>query len=336
MQTQKLTGHYVEARKTRPQPPSKPADMEGTPRPLQPVKQTHRCKICSIVLNPGEPKICTVCTERPEGKALLSMPPNSGKHWTLEEDQQLRTLWEERSLKDIATSLGRSIQSVLNRAHQLKLKAKRPQNRKYYWTAEQDALLKERYNSQSRRIDELARALPMYPRWAIKRRATVLGLARTKEPRWTKKDKTFFAKWLPRRSVEWIARKLNRTVTAVALKSKRSKITKSGAGYTARSLAFGLGVDDHKVAAWIQRGLLRAARRQTRRRGSQNGDYWYIDPADVRDFIKTNPDEVSFRNADKRLLIKILTTHEGPRPNRQSKGNTKGKENREDGSRDAR
>jgi hypothetical protein len=117
MQIQKLTGYYVEAGKTRPQPPSKPADMEGTPWPLQPVKQTHRCKICSIVLNPGEPKICKVCTERPEGKALLSMPPNSGKHWTLEEDQQLRTLWEERSPKDIATALGRSIQSVLNRAH---------------------------------------------------------------------------------------------------------------------------------------------------------------------------------------------------------------------------
>jgi hypothetical protein len=288
------------------------------------------------VLNPGEPKICTVCTERPEGKALLSMPPNSGKHWTLEEDGRLRTLWEERSPKDIAASLGRSIQSVLNRAHQLKLKAKRPPNRKYYWTAEQDALLKERYNSQPRRIDELVRALPMYPRWAIKKRATVLGIARTKEPNWTKKDKRFLAKWLPRRSIEWIARKLNRTVTAVALKAKRLKITKSGAGYTACGLAFGLGVDDHKVTQWIQKGLLTAARRETRRRGGQNGDYWYIDPRDIREFIKNNPDEVSFRNADKRFLIKILTTHHGPPRNRQSKDITKGKENRENGSRDAR
>lgn len=314
MQIQKLTGYYVEAGKTRPQPASKPADMEGTPWPLQPVKQTHRCKICSIVLNPGEPKICTVCTERPEGKALLSMPPNSGKHWTPEEDQQLRTLWEERSPKDIATALGRSIQSVLNRAHQLKLSAKKPPNKKYHWTAEQDQLLKERYNSQPRRIDELARALPMYPRWAIKKRAAVLGIARTKEPRWTKTDKTFLAKWLPRRSIDWIARKLNRTVTAIALKAKRLKITKSGNGYTACNLAFGLGVDDHKVTQWIQKGLLTAARRQTRRHGGQNGDYWYIDQPDIRDFIKNNPDEVSFRNADKRFLIRILTTQDRLHP----------------------
>ncbi len=313
MQIQELSVHYIEARKTSPQPASKPAEIKAALWPVQPVNQTHRCKICGIILDRGEPKICPVCAERPEGKALLSAAPNSGKHWTAEEDQKLRTVWDERP-KDIAAVLGRSIQSVLNRAHQQKLKAKRPPNRKYYWTAEQDALLKERYNSQPRRIDELARALPMYPRWAIKRRAAVLGIARTKESRWTRKDETLLTRWLARRSVEWIARKLNRTVTAVVLKAKRLKIKKSGAGYTANSLAFGLGVDDHKVTRWIQTGLLKAARRQTRRSGGQNGDYWYIDAPDVRDFIKNNPDEVSFRNADKRFLIRILTTQDRLHP----------------------
>ncbi len=314
MRVEKLTSYYVESRKTRPHPPSKHADIEAAPWPLQPVKQTHRCKICGIILNPGEPKICTVCTERPEGKALLSTPANWGKRWTQEEEQRLRSLWTEKQNKDIAAALGRNIQSVLTRAHQLKLKSNKPPNRKYYWTAEQDTLLKERYNSQPRRIDELARALRMYPRWAIKKRATVLGIARTKEPNWEKREEKFLSKWLAHRSVEWIARKLNRTVTAVALKAKRLKIIKSGAGYTACSLAFGLGVDDHKVTTWIQKGLLRAARRQTRRHGGQNGDYWYIDPRDIRDFIKNNPDEVSFRNADKRFLIRILTTQDRLHP----------------------
>lgn len=293
MRVEKLTSHYVESRKTRPHPPSKHADIEAAPWPLQPVKQTHRCKICGIILNPGEPKICTVCTEGPEGKALLSTPANWGKRWTQEEEQRLRSLWTEKQNKDIAAALGRNIQSVLTRAHQLRLKSNKPPNRKYYWTAEQGTLLKERYNSQPRRIDELARALRMYPRWAIKKRPTVLGIARTKEPNWEKREEKFLSKWLAPRSVEWIARKLNRTATAVALKVKRLKIIKSGAGYTACSLAFGLGVDDHNVTTWIQKGLLRAARRQTRRRGGQNGDYWYIDPQDIRDFIKNNPGEVS-------------------------------------------
>lgn len=277
-----------------------------------------------------------MCSERSEGKTLLANPVNSGKRWTAKDDRQLRTLWEERSPKEIAAILGRSIQSVLNRAHQLKLKAKKPPNRKYYWTGEQDALLKERYNSQPRRIDELARALPMYPRWEIKKRAAKLGIARAKERNWTKRDERSLSKWLAHRSIEWIARKLNRTVTAVVLKAKRLKIKKSGAGYTANSLAFGLGVDNHKVTTWVQRGLLRAARRQTKRRGGQNGDYWYIDPADVRDFVKTNPDEVSFRNAEKRFLIKILTTHDGAGADRQSNGNMKSKEYRQNGSTDAR
>lgn len=303
-----IASRYIEPSNIRPQPTFKPTDIKVTPWPLQAVKQTHRCKICGIVLNPGKPKICPVCAERPEGKILFNAPANSRKNWTAEDDQKLKTLWEERSSKDITVVLDRTIRSVLNRAHQLKLKPKKPPNRKYYWTAEQDALLKNRYNSQPRRIDELAKALPMYPRWAIRKRAARLGIARTKEPRWTKKQERFLAKRLPRRSIEWIAKKLNRTVTAVALKAKRLKITKSGSGYTARSLAFGLGVDDHKVTRWIQTGLLKTARRETRRRGGQNGDYWHIDPPDIRDFIKANPDKVSFRNADKRFLIKILTT----------------------------
>ena len=106
--------------------------------------------------------------------------------------------------------------------------------------------------------------------------------------------------------------------------TKRLKITKIGSGYTARGLAFGLGVDDHKVTKWIEKGLLSAARRQTRRRREQNGDYWYIDPRDIREFIKNNPDEVSFRNADKRFLIRILTTQDRAHP-RTQRENKKGK-----------
>lgn len=296
-----------------------------TPWPVQPVKRIHRCKICGIILDSGEARICRVCSERPEGKTLLGIPANSGKRWTQEEDEQLKKLWTEKSSKEIANTLHRTTQSVLNEAHHLKLARRKPPNKKYHWTTEQDRLLKERYNSQPRRIDELARALPMYPRWAIKKRAAILGIARTKEPNWAKKDKRFLAKWLPRRSIEWIARKLNRTVTAVALKAKRLKITKNGAGYTACGLAFALGVDDHKATKWIEKGLLAATRRETRRRGGQNGDYWYIDPRDIRDFIKNNPDEVSFRNADKRFLIRILTTQDRAHP-RTQRENKKGKD----------
>ena len=292
------------------------------PWPAQPVKRIHRCKICGIILDPGEARICSVCSERAEGKRLLATPANSCKRWTQEEDEQLRKLWTEKSPKEIAKTFNRSSQSISNRSHYLNLPRRKPP--KYRWTPEQDRLLKERYNSQPRRIDELAGALPMYPRRAIKRRATVLGIARTKEPNWIKKDKRFLARWLPRRSIDWIAKKLQRTATAVVLKTKRLKITKSGAGYTACGLAFGLGVDDHKVAQWIQKGLLAATRRETRRRGGQNGDYWYIDPREIRDFIKNNPDEVSFRNADKRFLIRILTTQDRARPKTQRE-NKKGK-----------
>jgi hypothetical protein len=241
----------------------------------------------------------------------LDRPENSYKDWSGDEDRRLRLLWPGTLTREIAKILQRGPSAISGRARVLDLPKKLHRGRrKYTWTLEQDRLLHQRYNSQPGCIDELEKLLP-FPRWQIRRRAAALGLVRTKESNWTKRDVKLLKEWLPHRSLNWIAKQLDRTVTGVVLKAKRLGITKSGAGYTVRGLAIGLGVDDHKVVRWIEGGLLKASRRETRRHGGQNGDYWYIAPSAAREFIVSHPDEISVRSVDKRFFIRLLAAGHG-------------------------
>lgn len=184
--------------------------------------------------------------------------------------------------------------------------------KKYFWAPAEDDLLRRKYNHRREVIDEIRASLPHYPRWQILRRAAMLGLARTKEPNWTAHDEMLLEQWMPLYSVKTIAKRLRRTLTAVALKSKRIGCRKTAGGYTANGAARSLGCDIHKVTRWIAEGRLRARRRRTERGERQGGDCYYIDPVDLRDFIRRNPDEVSFRVASKRFLIEVLTTQVSP------------------------
>jgi len=153
--------------------------------------------------------------------------------------------------------------------------------KKYFFDEVADRLIAECYDSSTETIDRLSQTLAL-PRWAVKKRAQALGLSRTKEKPWSQKEMAYLETNLHRLSLAVLARKLNRTVTAVALKAKRLGIKKSEEGYTARSLAQAFGVDDHKVVRWVQRGILKASRRNSGRPHdlyfiSDQEEVWFID-----------------------------------------------------------
>ena len=78
------------------------------------------------------------------------------------------------------------------------------------------------------------------PRHTVRHWAQTLGVARTKEKNWSEAEVAYLEANFHRRHVSTMAKKLNRTITAVSLKTKRLGIRKCGEGYTARSLAVGL------------------------------------------------------------------------------------------------
>lgn len=173
--------------------------------------------------------------------------------------------------------------------------------KKYFFDEASDRLIRERYDSRTETIDRLARLLG-YPRWAIKRRAQTLGLARTREKPWSEKEVAYLEGNLHRQSMSVLARQLRRSVTAVALKARRLGIRKAAEGYTIRSLAQAFGVDDHNVARWVELGLLKASRRNSERAR----DMYIIPDREVKRFVCTNPMEFNLKKVDQVWFIDVL------------------------------
>jgi len=172
------------------------------------------------------------------------------------------------------------------------------------FTPEMDKELQLCYDGREETIDKLVEKFG-YPRWAIKKRAQILGIARCKMPAWMAQEVAYLRNNIHLLSLTILARKIGRSETAVKLKANRLNINKSREGFTARGLGEVLGVDTHKITYWIEMGWLKSSRRQTRHLG--NRDYYYLAPEDVREFILNHPWEINFRTVEQLTVIEILT-----------------------------
>ena len=157
-----------------------------------------------------------------------------------------------------------------------------------------------------------------YPKWVITRRAGFLGVARIKEPEWSKAEVHVVEKWqhLTDAAIQrkLKAKGLQRSVNAVRRKVQRLRIKQNRDGYSAQSLADAFGVNCHKVIYWINHKMLSASRRGTARSASQGGDTYWITHADVREFCADPPRRSGF--AEGREVVVSgpgdQRTHRGP------------------------
>ena len=157
---------------------------------------------------------------------------------------------------------------------------------KYVWTLGRDAILREKYDGRKGTSAAIA-AIFRWPTWVIKKRACALGLTRPvpSEP-WSKDEERFVLEWAGRRSHVWIARKLKRGETSVAVKMKRMKISRAiREGYTIRELELCFGVDHRVIDRWIEQEKLSTRRRET---NNLHKPYQISEDAIIR-FIHENP-----------------------------------------------
>jgi hypothetical protein len=173
--------------------------------------------------------------------------------------------------------------------------------KKYYFNDFTDRLICECYDGTTVAIDQLATSLNL-PRWVVKRRAQMLGLARIKEKPWSPEEVDYLEANYHRLSILTLTRKLKRSTTAISLKAKRLGIRKFDEGYTACSLSQALGVDSHKVSRWVELGLIKASRRHTAR----EADVYLITDRAVREFMLNYPTELDLRRADPVWLVDVL------------------------------
>lgn len=247
----------------------------------------HKCKRCPTIIV-GQAEVCNAC----RAKALLCQKcekPHGGPPATTKFCPKCRA---SRRVK----------------------KGKYPK-----FTAADDRRIRAVYETHFGRKDEgatrlLAREMNR-PVWAIRRRATKLGLVtvRMKEPHWSEAEVALLQQigW---QVPEVIARKFreagfHRTATSIAVKLKRLRVRETIDGATAHGLADLMGIDVHAVCRWIERGWLEANRTGAQRKGRDVT--WYITTDAIRRFLRAHPEVIDFgkieRAGSKAWLLEMLT-----------------------------
>lgn len=187
---------------------------------------------------------------------------------------------------------------------------KKSKPEKYPITHEIHLKIKAVYKGTAKKgaVNALAKKL-RYPRWKISQHAQSMGwIPQThREPNWSDAEKKILERNghnLP----ETIQKKLkqagfNRTLTAIEIKRKRMRCLQDIEGYTATSLAECLGIDYHCIKRAIEKGHLKAKKRETK----QQKPNWYILPKHIRQYIIDNISEIDIRKVDKFWFVDILT-----------------------------
>lgn len=192
--------------------------------------------------------------------------------------------------------------------------------RRKKWAADErvDAIIHEAYRKlieeNDRKAIKAAAVEIGWPKHALIVRARDLGLSRVKEADWSVEEVEVLrlhAHLGPTAIQKRLADAgFPRTRTGVVQKRKRLDLVGTGDGYSAHALAGLMGIDDHTVTRWIERGWLAATRRETERTEQQGGDAYWIWRRDVRAFVMEHADEVDLRKVEKWWFLDLLTDGE--------------------------
>lgn len=267
-------------------------------------------------------------------RELLDQNPVAGeprkgvkRFWTGREEKLLRLHYPIGGVSLCLQHLpGRTASSIYNRVGQLGLRialadGKAPQDRtKWETSLFIDGLIKTTYQT---RPDKMAvqncSNVVGRPRWWVSKRAAQLGLVtpRFKELPWSEAEIEFIsdnAHKTPCALRRLMTNKgFARSETAISLKIKRLHLDRTDPHHlNANQLSEAMGVDRKTVGRWIEKGLLKAKRRES----TDTDDFWWIHRKHVRAFIEDNVAIVDVRKVDKFWFIDLLTDNhlEGKRP----------------------
>jgi hypothetical protein len=182
---------------------------------------------------------------------------------------------------------------------------------KYKWTADTDDQLRQIYRRVGRKKMVLSAELTKFcsayriPRTAVMNRARKLNLnsVRPFKP-WTEKEKDGLRELAGLLGVNTIARRLGRSPFAIKNQLSQMRITAQLTdGYTIPQLQKLLGVPNRSIQMWL-----------TTTNGLQmDFDTERITEASVREFVRHNLFEFSFRRADEVFLKSMLGTQRAKR-----------------------
>lgn len=180
---------------------------------------------------------------------------------------------------------------------------------KYCWTEERLDYLREHYVAGKKGVPQAIGAKFGWPSWVVKKKAAELGLTsgvRYIETRreWTAEEDAFLVEHLGTRTCHWIAQKLRRSMTSVALHAKRKRLSRRlRDGYTLRELTLCFGVDHKVISRWIDEGKL--ARRERPYLDRQG--VLCVTDVDLIEFISKHPMEFELCRVDQLWFMDLIS-----------------------------
>lgn len=238
------------------------------------------------------------------------------RFWTGREEKLLREHYPNGGVSAcLAVLPGRTASSIYNRVGTLGIRVPgaggNMHERQRWQTNEQiDLLIRRTYQKTPAKKDvQRCAATCNRPRWWVSKRALALGLVspRFKEPAWTEAELELISE-NAYRSAHTLQKMLKsrgflRTETAIIVKLKRLGADRTDPHHlNANMLAQAMGVDRKTVTLWIDKGWLKATRRQK----TETDDYWWIHRKDIRRFIVDNIVVVDLRKVEKFWFVDLL------------------------------
>lgn len=186
---------------------------------------------------------------------------------------------------------------------------------KHKWTDEEREIVRRDYKGTMASAIAIARCLSYLTgsevtKYAVKGQVQRLGIAKQLDRRpWTPEEDERLGELITRCAPAKVAKLMGRSENAVVVRSKRlgySRRVRDG-WYTAKDVSEILGVDHKWVVKRIELGVLRATYHFPNCSPKKNGSHcWHIKEADLTQFIRRYPQELTGRNVDLIVVVELL------------------------------
>lgn len=177
-------------------------------------------------------------------------------------------------------------------------------NQKYFLDDRGRKLIEDLYDGSNYRTDILQRHIPGVPRRVIQKWARELGKVHPRSS-WSPHQEKLLKENFNKLSMRKLQKLICKHSTSIKSKIAQLGLEREAKGeyYNASQLGDALGIKHDKVISWINKGWLRATKKDT----AFAHDVWQISAADIRLFVFNHPGQLDPHRFDWLWLVDILS-----------------------------
>lgn len=179
--------------------------------------------------------------------------------------------------------------------------------KRHRWTDEELEALRRDYQHTNKSRDELAVRLGV-TKYAVSGQIRRMGLSRHIGKAWSDVEDRKLLRLMETYCPEEVARRMHRSIGSVVVRAKRLGIRRRARSgwFTEKDVSEILGQTAKWVRKRIDMGQIVATYHNGHHPSTKGLSMWHIEEKDLRDFIRTYPQDLMGRNVDMIMVVDIL------------------------------